>query len=819
MNIMEQTLQQRAHAHNNDYSALEAIYHRITGGELVRDPYASARHPVPNLTLSASVVIPAWNARGTLEQCLIAIEQSSFNRKYPEQLEVVVVDDGSNDGTWELLQRLWLNVRLKAVQQKHHSRAHTQNTGIAFAEGDVIICCDADMILTPFAIEELVKRHQVLEHVMLLGFRGDVSPGDPRIQPSVLAAHLPRFLPPFTQDVRLSYGAGGWPESMCRDSAHLKRLGGSKQIIMADGARWNLQGIVYGALFSLRRSDFAAMDGYDERFYGWGCEDTLVGVRAQAMENYVIPVYSAAGLHIAHRDRSPRKWQEFRANSRVFHTILQSPFAPNNRQWLDRARSRAQLHFERTPSSRLEMCQHFYDAFTDELADPDRRGKYLHSLGRYDEAAVAFTEVRGMPEQEAWAVFDQGKALRVGGHPDKATPLLEEAAARLPKSSWPLIELALSLAAQSRFVEARNRLESARKIDPTNSWLSFLLQRPAHKHLGRASHYMHQGDYALAVRDYEAALILDPRSATIQTDRALALVALGQQRATQEALADYVRKLTSEDTQSSSARLELARLHLVLGELGAAKAVLEQVQRLRPRDQEVITYMNKIHAAAAQAYPLPLARDIAERVQAIPGWFGEDEAELLIALVLRTVACCDTNGPPVLVEIGSYCGRATVAMGLTLLGLDRKDVRIVAVDEPGVGMAPNGRSPREALRAQLAAHGLANMVIYAPEEDAAPWERTSQLLLIDGQHDYKSVRGDVERYTPQLAPGGLLVFHDYADYFPDVQRCVDELLLETNFEFVAHVGSLIALRSRNESPLLLGIQHHTRDEGAIHDNV
>ncbi len=800
---MQQTLGQRANAHNNDYSDLEAIYYRITGGELVRDPYGSVHHTGPNITLSASVIIPAWNARGTLEQCLISIEQSSFNCKYQEQLEVVVVDDGSNDGTWELLQRLRLKVRLKAVRQRHHSRAHTQNTGIALAEGDVIISCDADMILTPFAIEELVRRHQVFEHVMLIGFRGDVSPTDPRISPSVLAKHLPSFLPPFTRDVRLSYAAGGWPESMCRDSDHLKRLGGGKQIVMADGARWNLPGIVYGALFSLRRSDFVAMDGYDEHFYGWGCEDTLVGVRAQAMENYVLPVYSAAGLHIAHGDRSPRKWQEFAANRRVFSTILQTPFALNSGRWLNAAKNRVQWSFEHLPDagtggSRLEMDSCLYKVFAAELADPDRRGKYLHSLGRYEEAAPAFAEVRGTSEEEAWALFDRGKALRAAGDANQAIGLLEEAAGRLPDSPWPLIELGLALAAQGRFREARKQLESAHTIDPTNSWLNFLLQRPVQRHLERANLYRNQGDYRLAIRDYEAALILDPRNATVQMERAHALTALGQEQAAREALASYVDKLPAEDERNSSIRLELARLHMTLGEIGAAKAVLEQARRLRPRDQEVTVRLTEISSLASKAYPLPLARKIVEQSQVIPGWFGEDETELLIALVLRVLASCATS-PPTLIEIGSYCGRATIVMGLTARGLDRTDVRIVAVHEPTHGRLSDGRAPREVLRALLAVHELTNLVILAPEENATPWEHTSHLLLIDGRHDYKSVRGDVERYASQLAPGGLLLFHDYANYFPDVQRYVDELLKGSNFEFIAHVASLIALRKCYET--------------------
>ena len=814
---MQYTLEQKAQKHTNDYSALESVYRNKTGGELVIDPYMSVRCPVANLTLSASIVIPAWNARGTLEQCLIAIEQSTFNRKYQEQLEVVVVDDGSTDGTWELLQQLRLNVRLKAVRQVHHSRAHTQNTGIALAEGDVIISCDADMILTPFSIEELVKRHQIFEHVMLIGFRGDVSPTDPRIAPAVLAEHLPSFLPPFSRDVRLSYGAGGWPESMCRDSDHLKRLGGGKHIIMADGAKWNLPGIVYGALFSLRRNDFVAMGGYDERFYGWGCEDTLVGVRAQAMENYVLPVYSAAGLHIAHGDRSPRKWQEFAANRRVFATILQRPFASNSGQWLNSAKKRVQWSFERSPngvpcSAHLEMDPCLYQVYAADQADPDRRGKYLHSLGSYKEAAAAFAEVNGTSEQEAWALFDRGKALRAAGEADQAVDLQEEAVGRLPGSPWPLIELSLALAAQGRFEKARKPLELAHRIDPTNSWLTFLLQRSGEKHLKRAGQYLRQGDYQLAIRDYEAALIFDPRNAVAQMERARALLALDQEHAAKEALTRYIDFLPAENGGYRAGNIELARLHMTLGEIGTAKALLERAWRLHPRDQEVNAHLNKISSLAAKACPLPLTRQIVEQSQAIPCWFGADETELLIALVLRVVAGCNMTNSPTLIEIGSYCGRATIAMALTVRGLDRTDTRIVAVHEPTHDQFSDGQVPREVLCASLAQEELTDLVTLAPEEDATPWARTSHLLLIDGCHDYKSVRGDTEQYVPQLAPNGFLLFHDYVSYFPDVQRYVDELLMNSSFEFIAHTGSLIALRHRPKHASCVGERDITTGE-------
>jgi glycosyltransferase involved in cell wall biosynthesis/tetratricopeptide (TPR) repeat protein len=786
------TLESLAAARDNDYGALSEAYRLRTGAELAGDPFESARCTGPPLTMSASVVIPAWNARDTLASCLVAIEQSSFNARYPDRLEVVVVDDGSTDGTWELLEGLRVNLRLVAIRQHHHSRAHTQNTGIAFAQGDVIVSCDADMILAPFALEELVRRHEACEQLMLIGFRSDVDRSDPRIAPDALPGALPLIAPPFERDVRLHYRPGhGWPESMCRDSGHLRRLGGGRQMWMSDGSRWNLPGMVYGCLFSLRRSDFARMEGYDERFYGWGCEDTLVGVRALALGAHIVPVYGAAGLHVAHGDRSPRKYQEVANNRRIFSAILRAPFEPGDPRWAERARGRALGRFERAPAlGRPALDPAAALAALDaHLADPSRRGKHLHALGRFEEAAAAFADVCGDDDARAWARFDGGKALREAGRPDDGAALLHEAVALLPESPWPPVELALALAAGGRFGEARAQLDRAHALDPANPALAFLLHRPPARHRARAAFYARQGQHELAARDYEAALVLEPHHLATQADRALALAAQGRPRDAQAALGDSLARLASDTARDSAAHLELARLHLALGEVAPAKVAVERARRQRPRDPAVAERARAVHAAAARAYPLPLARTIVEQCQAIPGWFGADEAELLVALALR--AAC--SGAPRLVEIGSYCGRATIALALALRGLGIPGARVVAIDEPSLGAAPDGQPPRAVLRAHLAELDLAGMVTLAPEQQPEPWEEPCALLLVDGRHDEAGLRSDLERYLPALDPAGLLVFHDYAPYFPDVVRCVDDLLLG-GCSFVAQASSLIALR-------------------------
>src|SRR5712692_3550987 len=393
---MHKTLEQQASSRNNDYGHLEAMYHHVTRGELVRAPYESVLHTVPELTLSASVIVPARNERATIEKCLISIEQSTFNRNHPGQLEVIVVDDGSNDGTWELLEGLRLNMHLKAARQENHGPAFARNVGIALAEGDVIICCDADFILTSFAIEEFVKRHQVLDNLMLLGFYWSISVADPRIQPGVLPGNLPHLLVPFAVEGRMNYMVGGWPENPCRDSEHLKLLGQNNYLVMANGARWDMRNVIHGGLISLRRRDFVAMDGYDERFRGWGLEDTLAGIYAMALGNYIVPVYSATGWHMDQGNRNPDKWRDFTQNNNVLNQVLRSPFVPNQKRWLAHARSRIYQQFERAPSMSGSYPNDFadlYAVFDDEVADPVRYGKYLFNLGRYKEAAETYATV------------------------------------------------------------------------------------------------------------------------------------------------------------------------------------------------------------------------------------------------------------------------------------------------------------------------------------------------------------------------------------------------------------------------------------------
>ena len=90
-----------------------------------------------------SVVIPAFNERDTIEQALEDV------RATPYELDIIVVDDGSIDGTREWLKQANLpNVRVYFHEQNRGKGAAVR-TGFAEARGDIVLIQDADLECSP----------------------------------------------------------------------------------------------------------------------------------------------------------------------------------------------------------------------------------------------------------------------------------------------------------------------------------------------------------------------------------------------------------------------------------------------------------------------------------------------------------------------------------------------------------------------------------------------------------------------------------------------------------------------------------------------
>ena len=97
-----------------------------------------------------SVVVPAYNAAETLDDCLTALGRQTVER---EAYEVIVVDDGSTDATAEIAETY--DVRL--VRQENAGPAAARNRGAEMARGELLLFTDADCAPAPDWMERLIS--------------------------------------------------------------------------------------------------------------------------------------------------------------------------------------------------------------------------------------------------------------------------------------------------------------------------------------------------------------------------------------------------------------------------------------------------------------------------------------------------------------------------------------------------------------------------------------------------------------------------------------------------------------------------------------
>ncbi|EEK78639.1 class I SAM-dependent methyltransferase [Bacillus cereus] len=143
-----------------------------------------------------------------------------------------------------------------------------------------------------------------------------------------------------------------------------------------------------------------------------------------------------------------------------------------------------------------------------------------------------------------------------------------------------------------------------------------------------------------------------------------------------------------------------------------------------------------------------------------------------------------------IVEIGSYKGKSTIALALGSLQISSKKRPIYAID-------PFVVPPFQYFKENIEKHGLENIIIPIKkhsEEACDDIPDTIAAIFIDGNHDYNHVRQDIINYSPKVVQGGILLFHDYSDYFPGVCQAVEELCNNSSFEYIALYDSLLIVR-------------------------
>ncbi|OQB44093.1 MAG: putative glycosyltransferase EpsJ [Parcubacteria group bacterium ADurb.Bin159] len=99
-----------------------------------------------------SVVIPTYNEKEKVAKCI----ESLLSQSYPQdKIEIIVVDDGSTDGTSDFIKKNFPKVKL--ITKKNSGAYDSRNKGIAVASGEIIALTDGDCIATKNWLKNIEK--------------------------------------------------------------------------------------------------------------------------------------------------------------------------------------------------------------------------------------------------------------------------------------------------------------------------------------------------------------------------------------------------------------------------------------------------------------------------------------------------------------------------------------------------------------------------------------------------------------------------------------------------------------------------------------
>lgn len=121
------------------------------------------KKPLP----SFSIIIPVYNEENTLKRCLDSVSALDYPA---DRLQIIVVDDGSTDGSVSLVNSYndKLSRKIIIVCQKNAGKAHALNNGMKnYATGELVMCLDADSALNQKALANAASYFEDLRVVAL----------------------------------------------------------------------------------------------------------------------------------------------------------------------------------------------------------------------------------------------------------------------------------------------------------------------------------------------------------------------------------------------------------------------------------------------------------------------------------------------------------------------------------------------------------------------------------------------------------------------------------------------------------------------------
>jgi glycosyltransferase involved in cell wall biosynthesis len=308
-----------------------------------------------------SVIVPTHQRANTLAKVLRALAAQTVP---PNQFEVIVVMDGPDEATEQMLRKSSFPFSLRWFTQPHKGAPAARNLGVASAKADVLVFIDDDIVATPGFLEAHYAVHQQESQVVVLG-----------------ALKPPPDFPGGFVDVAVDWTQG-----------YFERC--SQPGYQATGND------LVDPNFSARRSDILRAGGWDETFAGYGGgDDRDLGFRLERQGMHFRFEVQALGYH-----HQTKGWvdvlKDVRQNGRTFpHYLEKHPEELKTIRWAASSPLRRLLFHS------IGICPEItfkalnaFARLTDRLVGNEGRGGVLKSLVRLSVNVVFIRGIWETPE-------------------------------------------------------------------------------------------------------------------------------------------------------------------------------------------------------------------------------------------------------------------------------------------------------------------------------------------------------------------------------------------------------------------------------------
>lgn len=261
-----------------DSSTVIWKYHSVKEYEAIEK---WVKHHLKIKALTISIIIPVYNREEHLRLCLEALSQQNIPS---EEYEIIVIDDGSQDGSAAVADKFGA----KTFRTSNRGPAAARNIGIENAGGDILIFLDSDILVSRDYLQEVRERHSRTNSLLLLGAR----------------RHLPE-------------GITNPSEAPVSLDSREKLLRRYSYCLTHMNCPWS---VAYTCNFSISRN-FLGNIRFDESYAGWGLEDIDFAYELYKQGAEIVFSRGICGYHLYHdRTLTSSRYQSWLINlTRFLH--------------------------------------------------------------------------------------------------------------------------------------------------------------------------------------------------------------------------------------------------------------------------------------------------------------------------------------------------------------------------------------------------------------------------------------------------------------------------------------------------------------------